>query len=223
MLENKNILMVFAHPDDETIFGWPIFQNEKINKFYLCCSTDELNPKRSWCAHRKNTLIKICNDNNTKLWTAPFPSEFYMLNSRRKPGQPKDEIGDSTSDIRIFKKIIIDNINEIIKTNNIDYIFTHNPYGEYGHLDHIFLFDTIFKNIDLPILITDITLRTNWDNPIINERSKNFFYKNKIKEDCLINIEIYERNKKRYLDDGVWTWSRDNQEEFKKCNLYLIE
>lgn len=223
MLENKNVLMVLAHPDDELIFGWPVFQDEKINKFYLCCSTDEFNNARAWCSHRKEALFEICKKNNVSLWTIPAPSDFYKLNSRRKKGTQKDAIGDATSDLRIFKNLIINTIEDIVNKNNIDYIFTHNPFGEYGHLDHIFLFDTVIKKTKKPILITDITIRTNWDDPKISNRMKKIFYNNMIKEKCEINLEFYEKNKKLYIDKGVWTWSRDKQEEFKKCNLYMVE
>ena len=29
------VLMVFAHPDDEIIFGWPIFQDPTIEKEFF--------------------------------------------------------------------------------------------------------------------------------------------------------------------------------------------
>ena len=32
MKKNKKVLMVMAHPDDEVIFGWPIFFDENIEK-----------------------------------------------------------------------------------------------------------------------------------------------------------------------------------------------
>ena len=34
------VLMVFAHPDDEIIFGWPIFQDPTIEKELIMVTSD---------------------------------------------------------------------------------------------------------------------------------------------------------------------------------------
>ena len=34
------VLMVFAHPDDEIIFGWPIFQDSTIEKELIMVTSD---------------------------------------------------------------------------------------------------------------------------------------------------------------------------------------
>ena len=223
MIIGKNILMIFSHPDDEIIFGWPIMQNKNINKFYLCCSTDEFNKEREWCSKRKFSLIDVCNENNTKLWMISAPSEFYKLNTRREKGQPKTIEGDKTSTIRIFKEILKENIEKIIVENKIDYIFTHNIYGEYGHLDHIFVFDTVLKNVNIPIIYSDICLRTNWDDPQINKRIKNLYFSKCIGEYSM-NEDFYEKNKKLYIKNNAWTWSREDQlNNHNKCKLFIIE
>ena len=40
------VLMVFAHPDDEIIFGWPIFQDPTIEKELIMVKSDFNNPAR---------------------------------------------------------------------------------------------------------------------------------------------------------------------------------
>ncbi len=35
------VLALFAHPDDEIIFGWPIFQKKQIIKHLICATEDK--------------------------------------------------------------------------------------------------------------------------------------------------------------------------------------
>ena len=64
MLSNKKVLMVMAHPDDEIIFGWSIFQDKSIEKKLLICSSDFHNKEREWCKYRKDALFEICKELN---------------------------------------------------------------------------------------------------------------------------------------------------------------
>ncbi len=54
------VLMVFAHPDDEIIFGWPIFQDPTIEKELVMVTSDFNNPARQQYAHRKFLLKEVC-------------------------------------------------------------------------------------------------------------------------------------------------------------------
>ena len=54
------VLMVFAHPDDEIIFGWPIFQDPTIEKELVMVTSDFNNPARQQYAHRKFLLQEGC-------------------------------------------------------------------------------------------------------------------------------------------------------------------
>jgi len=44
VFKNKKILILIAHPDDEIIFCWPIFQDNTIEKTILTISSDIYNP-----------------------------------------------------------------------------------------------------------------------------------------------------------------------------------
>ena len=214
------MLMVMAHPDDEILFGWPIFQRGDINKILLCCSTDENNPSRAWCSHRKNAMAEVCQTVGCKLFTIPAPSEFYKLNSRRQPGTNKDEIGDATSQIRIFKRAVKTSIDKICDSENVDYIFTHNVYGEYGHEDHKLISRLVFEASDVPIVYSDIRLPTNWDSCEEPDRLQKIFFKRKIETRQKRDDDLFEKLKALYVRDGVWTWSRD-ESLFSECNIYV--
>jgi len=221
MKKNKKALMVMAHPDDEVIFGWPIFFDENIEKTLLICSTDRKNPERQWCAHRVNVLANICQEENVLLYGIDNNSSFYRTATRRPPGVPQTIEGDASAPYRSMNQLIINTVLEM--EDDYDFIFTHNPYGEYGHVDHILLFDLMLKNVNIPIVFTDIIQLSNWAG-YETEKCKEsiswkIYYNNKISEH-VINEEKYEKYKKIYEKYNCWTWDR---ETVKKCNLYEIK
>lgn len=212
------VLMVLAHPDDEIIFGWPIFQDDNYQKTILMCSTDENNPDRQWCKYRKQSLAKICSIKNVPLYCLPNNSSFYKTPTRRPKNLPRNEMGDSQAPFRKMCDEISNIITKVEK--NFDFVFTHNPYGEYGHMDHKLLFDIVLKTTTKPILITDINLSSNWSKKIKTvDKIEKMCYNNVYKKKCTLDREQYEKFKKIYVDDGVWTWSRETPIE---CNLFTI-
>ncbi len=216
--ENPKVLMVMAHPDDEILFGWPIFQDKSVEKNLIICSSDFNNPERQWCKYRKNSLIKVCEKENVPVMCLDYNSSFYRTPTRRPSNLRSGEPGDSQAPFRHM----CDTIKRIIKENqdNYDYIFTHNPHGEYGHIDHKLLFELVLKVSKKPVLITDINMPSNWSEKMdFTDKINMLYYNNKVKEGCIIDFEKYKEYEKIYIDDGVWTWSREVPRE---CNLYII-
>lgn len=194
--------MVMAHPDDEIIFGWPIFQDKFLKKELILCSSDANNPEREWCSHRKKVTEKICNKLEIPLTVLDYPSEFYRYETRQET-----------------MSRVQDHIVDTIESKEFDYIFTHNVYGEYGHIDHKMVFDIVTMRVDYPIVFTDICMKTNW--PSIEKESRkirSIYYNNKI-QDCKLDKKLYEYCEKEYRDYGVWTW---NNSPITECSLYTI-
>ena len=46
--------------------------------------------------------------------------------------------------------------NGFLKKKECDFVFTHNPMGEYGHIDHKMIFELMYNRVDKPLLITDL-------------------------------------------------------------------
>lgn len=219
MLSNKKVLMIMAHPDDEIIFGWAIFQDKSIEKKLLICSSDFYNKEREWCKYRKNALFEICKELNIEVSCLDYPSSFYRVATRRPPHLPKNEYGDSQSPIRSLSNDIINNM--LAMEKDCDYVFTHNPYGEYGHLDHKFLFDLVVKNTKKDIVISDIQISSNWSkNYNISGIVKKIYYYRKIKDQCVLNQDLLSFCKKKYENKNGWTWNRHVP---SNCNLFLLE
>ena len=200
------VLFNIAHADDEILWMYPYFQDPNIEKHVLLCSTDFTNPNRQWCKNRKLVLQRICDEMGAKLTCLDYYSSFYNTPSR--PGYLKNTVDD-----------ICNTLKNLENDFNPDYVFTHNPYGEYGHLDHKLLFNTTIQVCNSPIVITDIKINSNW--PVYENNSDSInriFYKKPIGK--------YQLDEKKFLywkslyeQAGVWTWKRDISYE---CSLYEI-
>jgi len=194
---NKRINLLLAHPDDEVIFGWAVLKGAKR---IICCSNDLNNPERAWCKDRNKALLEIGNLVGAEVVCLDNNSEFYRLPTRN-------------GDLNSFVNNVMNVVNMIVGDYHDNLIFTHNSWGEYGHLDHI-LVNQIAHLTKYDLITSDITLDAGWfevDNNLIGR--KNFI------SNHTIDLDFYNRCKKIYDKYGCWTWSK---EPVKECNLYEI-
>jgi len=136
---NRHITLLCAHPDDEVIFGWPVLQQAKK---IICCSSDLNNPERAWCKDRKLALKEIGQKVGAEVICLDYNSEFYRLPTR------------DGSLMRLANDIF-----SLLEPEEV--LFTHNPWGEYGHLDHV-LVHQIARRSGKRLLYTDISLEAGW-------------------------------------------------------------
>jgi len=129
------VLMVMAHCDDEVVFGWPMLQSKEYEIELLVCSHK---------ADRKKRCLDMCNHLQIKANVLDFPCGFYSMETK-----------DST------RKKFLEHIIREVSKKEFDFIFTHNPWGEYGHDDHRLLSAILFQKYT-NIITTDIFLNTNW-------------------------------------------------------------
>jgi hypothetical protein len=190
------VVMAMAHPDDELIFGWPILFDESIEKHLVIFSSDSFNKERQWCAHRKEATYKICKKLGISVSIFDLNSEFYRMPTRGK------ELFDNMS--TIFASI---------SSLKYDWIFTHNSFGEYGHLDHI-LIHTLAMRLNLNVITTDIYLETNW-LPLFDKHYEKYI----TERSCTLNEELYDECKEEYVKLDSWTW---NQPPITSCKVVRL-
>ena len=202
-LTGKKIVMVVAHPDDEVIFGWPILQIPDVKIHVICCSSDRNNPARAEFFRRREALKHLMDDLGHTFQCFNYDSEFYRMPTR----------GEELSNVLSLL------MNTITKTE-CDFVYSHNPLGEYGHIDHI-LIHQLVASCCSKMLTTDIFLRSNWvPYGSFSEVFKRCYFRDENKVGTYQNdLQQYERCKQTYLSYQAWTWSKP---PVQKASLYLL-
>jgi len=203
----KKVLGIFCHPDDEILFGWPIFQAQGIEKYLIICCDDSTRKGPG----RRQALQEVCKQEGINL--IGYLSEdnnFYALPTRNASNLLTDAV-------KRIEKALEESINQI----HPDCIFTHNPMGEYGHGSHRLLFELVSQNENVKnLLITDICQESNHrsyrDIPWIIREA---YYTNWQRSEKL-DWAFYCRNRVIYNAFNAWTW---NKEPVESCNLYLLK
>lgn len=177
------ILSILAHPDDEIIFGWPIFQNVHIKKHLICVSGDSA---RLAALQKSSEILNF---------------SWECLNS------PDGHVSNHAQDIQIaVRKYLKDCDKEVA-------VFTHNPHGEYSHPDHIAVFQAVKEIDEIKLLlISDMSISLNGsgfpETPlIVPDNEKNTYYKNALCE-LVRNKDIYSQIQSIYKSHKSWTWGK---------------
>lgn len=207
----KKVLGIFCHPDDEVLFGWPIFQSDEYEKYLIICCDDSCRNR----PERKKALYGVCLQEKI----APYSilsegNNFYALPTRRADYLLTDAIENISRCLE-----------EAITNIEPDYIFTHNPVGEYGHGSHRLLFEIVSQHPKVKnLLITDMCQRSNHrSNKEIPQIIKEVYYNHQIFLKCIsekLDMNFYNRCKVIYDRYNAWTWSKPPIEH---CNLYLLK
>ncbi|MFA5060954.1 MAG: PIG-L family deacetylase [Candidatus Pacearchaeota archaeon] len=105
----KEVLVIVAHPDDETIWmGGTLLQNKWNITIVSLCRKDD--------ADRAPKFMKVCENYNATCFMSDLED-------------------DSLEDVELRE--VVDRIRSLISRTKYDYIFTHGENGEYGHKRHI--------------------------------------------------------------------------------------
>ena len=138
------MIVLTAHCDDEFLFLFPAFYSSLfsgIKKKVVCVTSDIVNPRRVWAKERKKGFADVCRFFKVDEFKClDYSSRFYSMEN--------DDLAMCVEEVRAH-------------IQDADAIFTHNAWGEYGHLDHA-MCHQIARMTGKPVFTTDICLQADW-------------------------------------------------------------
>lgn len=176
-------LCVVAHLDDECIW----FNPESFDKI-IVCFLDRLDNFKMTVARKKILQQHPLKDKIVCLGLTE--SNYWKDKTQLKKHQEN-----------------YNQVKDLIRADVLEAkeIYTHNPWGEYNHADHILVSEAVREIALCPVYGLDGQVATTARERI----------------EVQPNIELYRRIKKLYQDEKAWTWVGDFQPE-KTLYYYKI-
>ncbi len=198
--------LIVAHPDDDILWLSSVF--DKVGKIVFCFNDSPRRPE--WGPARKKTLadyplpsvstldITEAISFNRADWLQPVITDYGLELS-----------SDQAADKRYKEtfRIVSDALVEVVEGKKN--IFTHNPWGDYGHEDHVLVYRA------LKALQTRYGY-TLWFSNYCSNRSLVLMnrYISGFRSDyeCLpANLPLAQEIADLYRKHGCWTWYEDYQ------------
>lgn len=204
-MPEKSILVV-AHPDDEALWFSSIL--DKVDEVLVCFL--EFKPLPKLGLGRKKSLQEhplknitclgvpesgVFNDAN---WTTPEAGPYGMVVEANR--QAVETYKDNFSRLKeeLYRKI-----------EPFDYVFTHNPWGEYGHEEHVQV-NRVVRSLQEELAF-DIWHTTYFSNKSVGLMLDNLPQQPSDMVTCEAQVELAEELKRLYQKHGCWTWYQDWQ------------
>jgi len=208
----SNSILVVAHPDDEILWFSSIV--DKVDEILVCFS--DYSPLPQLGEGRKNALKNYPLDNISSLevcesrsfsgadWENPAETPYGMSIVHGR--QIKQRYQDSYC---LLEKVLEE------KLRGYKNVFTHNPWGEYGHEDHVQIYRVIKK------LQQQQSFNLWFSNYSSNRSAKLMFkYISGFDTEYIslhTNPELAQKIASIYKEHGCWTWYSDYRWFDEEC------
>lgn len=200
-LKFENSALVVAHPDDEILWFSSIIEN--VDKIIIVFKGT--NNKKVFSGREKIFNSKLLPYANKIICLEIEESDVFNSTNWKMP--KLSNYGLKTNSIKYQKNF--DKIKIKLNKNleGVKNVITHNPWGEYGHEEHVQIFRVIIS------LLSELDYSI-WISGYFSERSyalmslfKSFIGENYVNHN--INQKFCENVKSIYLKDEAWTWSNN--------------
>jgi hypothetical protein len=213
----KNAIIVAAHPDDEILWFSSIIT--KVRAIAVCYLRQDSRP--DWSAGRMQAIahyplphvscleLKLSEVFDCSDWQYPHVTAFGLEIRRKGPKRENYE----GNYLRLKKRL-----QALLAPYS--HVFTHNPWGEYGHEEHVQVFRAV-ENLQAELKFS------LWVSNYISNRSVPLMLAsmNKIGNDnfCVsTNKDVAAQIRDGYIKYGCWTWYPDfhwaDQDTFLQVN-----
>ncbi|WP_445166915.1 PIG-L family deacetylase [Mycolicibacterium sp. Dal123E01] len=199
----QNAVMVVAHPDDEILWFSSILNQ---CKGVIVCFGPSVNSRETWDEGRA-ALIKEYPLAKVRFLNLRQSDAFEAANWNK----PKE----SASGLRVRRGAnsrYAKNAEELLRLlevelQNESVVFTHNPWGEYGHEEHVQVFRILARlqqTIDFDLYV----------NGYVGNRSIKLMPKclHLLQSDPFVrktDTALASQLKDAYVENDCWTWSAD--------------
>lgn len=208
------VLCVFAHPDDEVLWGWPLLQDARNQRGVLAISDNRRLDNPLWGDRSVQAFHELGKQEGWFTFCGGMPAEFYRLPFRRAPVT----LPDTVARIRQL-------IDKIVADFKPDIVFTHNPIGEYGHADHRLVFELVCTTPAVrQVQFTDICIKNECH--VSYKRIPDYlwectvFFQNR-KYEAKVDMYFFERCRAVYQKHNAWTWNHGIAVETGICEMMI--
>jgi hypothetical protein len=192
---DKSVIVV-AHPDDEILWFSSILDH--VDTIVICFLSVESQPL--WTVGREKSRVEYPLDN--VVWLEIPESEAFDAADWQNPvTTPYGLEADNTRYVRnysILKKRLSDLL-QGVKT-----VYTHNPWGEYGHEEHVQIY-RVLKEIQKDVMY-DLWFSNYCSNKSLAFMQANEYVFNAEQITLKTNIPTAVDIKSLYQKNGCWTW-----------------
>ncbi len=208
----EDSVLIVAHPDDDVL--WLSSVIDKVGSIIFCFNNDPSDPEIGRARMKTINAYPLQNVSSLGLTEPPSWDKANWIHPEATAyGIKLERCRDSELRYReTFKKLQL-----ILRTRlvNIKNVFTHNPWGEYGHEDHVLVY-RVLKALQAE-LHYDL-----WFSNYCSNRSVNFMnhYISGFRSDyeCLpVNAALAAEIAEIYKKNGCWTWYEDYQWFEQEC------
>jgi len=193
----KKKILIVAHPDDEVLFFSSILKD--VDKIIVCFgpSNDEI------VSEGRKLLQKYYPLQNIE-WLNLKESNVLLTSNWNNPCITKEGV-----EVNKSKKQYIKNFKELCmilkkKIEPYEIIYTHNPWGEYGHEEHVSIFNVVLS-------LFPQNNKKLFVSCYVSDLSKKLFLKRKYLLDNNLEIGVVPQKfcddlKNLYSKYNCWTW-----------------
>lgn len=195
-------ILVVAHPDDEILWFSSILT--KVDAIIICFGNPKNDPDMS--ARRLTAIGQITLPNiiYLNLTEAGQPKEIDWDNSSRENLLFHNQ--ETKTQFLLNDRILLDQLSPLL--NKASNIYTHNPWGEYGHHEHIqvhSVIKTLQRNFHYTVHFNNyVSARTRQLASTIS-KTQEFDTCYNLKT----NRSLYKKISAIYKRNQVWTWYQE--------------
>jgi len=217
MLQIQDAVVVVAHPDDEILWFSSILGHCKS---VLVCFGPSATSTQSWDSGRA-AVMKTYPLSKVRFLKLRESGAFEAADWR-KPVEVDSGLQLRSGHSSLYEQ----NAEELrrlleVELNQDSVVVTHNPWGEYGHEEHVQVFRTLMR----------LKEKLGFDlfvNSYISDRSVELMWRYENRLDGIpvtreTDRELAHKLKNLYLENDCWTWMSDYRWPRYECFYRVID